>query len=173
MCVMCYIGVNSEIEEIEFDESNPSFSIKKMNSSDFNEETFSAKNIYFIGSGAECGCSCDFGISNIPKYVISEVRAIVKAQRRIPKEYREYFPSKRTIEQVENTINVRKKYAESTKRLYLLICSLCKENDSVEFFGCWTGCEREKPNEMTQINMSSDKLDIDFGDFCYKVIIKR
>ena len=180
MCVMCYIGVTSEIEEIKFDENNPSFSIEKVHSSDFDEDTFSTKSIYFIGSGAECGCSCNFGISSIPENIISDVRAALKEQRKIPKEYRGHFPDisiffsrKRTIEQVEKTINFKKKYAERTDRLYALIYSLCEENDSVEFFGCWTGCEKYKPEETTQINLSTDKLEIDFGDYCYKVIIKR
>jgi len=173
MCVLCYIGVNSEIEEIKFDKNNPSFSIKKMIFSDFNEETFFAKNIYFISSGAECGCSCNFGVSNIPENVISEVRTIVKKQEKISKKYREYFSRKMTIEQVENTINFRKKFAESTERLYSLIYRLCEQNDFVDFFCCWTGCEKDKPDETTQINLNTDKLKIDFRDTTYKLIIKR
>ena len=171
---MCYIGINSEIEEKRFDQSNPAFCIEKMDFSDFNEKTFSSKNIYYIGSSE--GCGCGFGIKEIPENIISEVRTIVKEKGKIPDKYREYFEYEDTSEQVEATIKENKEYVGDTKKNYSLICNLSEKNDFVEFFGCWAGSEKSEPDKIINIELKSDKLEIDFSsiwDLNIKMIIKK
>ena len=174
MCVMCYIGINTEIEEVKFDRNNPAFCIEKMNFSDFNEETFSVQNIYYIGSSE--GCGCGFGTIKIPESIISEVRANVKEQKEISIKCREYFDYEDTIEQIEETIKENKKFVEDTEKLYSLIYDLIERNNTVEFFGCWAGNEGAKPDEITQIKLRFDKFEIDFEQFWnsnVKMIIKK
>jgi len=174
MCVMCYIGLKSEIKEIEFNQDKPAFCIERMQKSDFDAKTFSSPNIYWVGSSA--GCGCGFGVQRIPENIISEVRAFLKNKKKIPDKYRNYFEYEDTIEEVEDTIKENKEFAEDTEKLYSLICEQSENNDIIEFFGCWSGREKEEFDKIKQVKLSAEKLDIDFGEMWnlnVKMIIEK
>ena len=174
MCVMCYIGVNSKLQEIKFNQSNPTFCIEEMDVSCFDKKTFSSSNIYWIGSSA--GCGCGFGTQRIPENVISEVRTLVINKKKIPDKYRNFFEYEDTIEQIEDTIKENKEFAEDTEKLYSLISELSEKNNIVEFFGCWSGSEGKEPDKIKQIVLSAEKFEIDFGEIWnlnVKMIIEK
>jgi hypothetical protein len=174
MCVMCYIGVNSEISEIKFDKNNPAFYIEKMDKSEFDIETFSTDYIYYIGSRE--GCGCGFGTTKIPNEIISEVLSIVKYKKKIPEKYRQYFEFGDSIEQIEDNIKENQEFVEDTQKLYSLIHRICDSNSQVEFFGCWAGSEKKKLDEISQVDLNSTDLIIDFGKIWnsnIKVIYKK
>ena len=174
MCVMCYIGVNSKIQEIEFNQENPAFCIEKVDISDFDEKTFTSSNIYWVGSSA--GCGCGFGMQRIPENIISEVRVLVKNKKKIPEKYRNYFEYEDTIEDVEDTIKESTEFAEDTEKLYSLICELSENNNVVELFGCWSGSEKKEPDKVIQVVLSTEKLEINFSEMWnlnVKMIIEK
>ena len=174
MCVMCYIGVNSKIQEIEFIQEKPAFCIEKVDASSFDEKTFTSSNIYWVGSSA--GCGCGFGMQKIPENIISEVRALVKNKKKIPDKYRNFFEYENTLEDIEDTIRESTEFAEDTEKLYSLIYELSEKNNFVEFFACWSGSEKNEPDKVIQVLLSAEQFEINFSeiwDLNVKMIIEK
>lgn len=172
---MCYIGIDSETREYLFDKDNPAFCIEKMDDlSVFDSDTFTTKNIYYVGSRESCGCG--FGTIKIPNEISSRVLKTVKNGGVISDFDRFYFEFEDSVDEVEETIKENADFAEDTKKLYSLIHELSNDNNLVEFFGCWAGSEKNKIDEIIEINLKADNLTIDFSriwNFNIKLIIKK
>ncbi len=175
MCVMCYIGIDSETREYLFDKDNPAFCVERINDiSVFDKDTFTTKNVYYVGSRESCGCG--FGTIKIPDEISSGVLKTVKKNGVISNSDRLYFEFEDSIEEVEETIKENSNFAEDTEKLYSLLNELSYVNDVVEFFGCWAGSEENKTDKITEINLKTDNLTIDFSsiwNFNIKLIIKK
>ena len=171
MCKMCYIGTNLEIAEKKFDVKNPSFCVELMDKSRFDSETFTTKNVYFIGSREGCGCS--FGTYLIPNNVIIETKQILSKNETIPDRLRGYFQYEDTLEKIEETIAENKENSEDTQQLFSLINELINKDRMIEFFGCWAGDEMIKPDSISNFNSRSGELIIDFNEIYFSNIMIR
>jgi hypothetical protein len=161
MCFTCYIGINSEIDEVKWVKNIQTICIKKIDRSIFHKDTFINKNIYCIGTRESCGCN--FGFIKIPDKIINDVRLYFPNTKQIKKEHTEYFEYEVSLELIENTIKQNAEYSEDTQNLYSIIIEQAKINDIVEFFGCWAGLEDKVPNEITEVDTRDKVINIDFG----------
>jgi len=157
---MCYIGIDTEIPEKKFDKRNLEFCIERVENSEFDATTFTKKNIYYVGTSE--GCGCKFGTLFIPDEIITAIKEKVKKGQAIPDNFRDYFEFEDTLEEIEETIEENKTYAEDTKKLYSLLEQLCGQNSDVEFFGCWAGKEKSKPDIISTTKFKSNDFFIDF-----------
>ncbi|WP_139249760.1 hypothetical protein [Mariniphaga anaerophila] len=151
------------MKEIEFDRNNPEFCVVKVDKSDFDKDTFSTNNIYYIGTRE--GCGCKFGIQEIPSEIINEAKQLINAKKELTDKIRQFFEYESTIDEIDFTVKESKDYSEDTQKLYTLITGLCNKNDKVEFYGCEADHEKKKYDEKLTIDLKEGDLYIDFDKF--------
>ncbi len=168
MCVVCYIASNKKIKEIPFNEKSPAFHIEKAKKVVFHKEVFTLKHMYYIGSHQ--GCGCGFASYEIPNKVIDHARRLAKKGEEFPLDYWEYFQEADTSEDVEEVIAQNQEEWGDTKKLYDLLAEIVADCGKAECLICWSGTEQRVPDDTIEVNLSSEKLAIDFRDAWDKII---
>lgn len=62
MCMISFIGSDTELPMIDWNENKPGFFVQQLEEQDLPiKDKFTRKNVYYLGSHSKCGCGFQYG----------------------------------------------------------------------------------------------------------------
>ncbi|MDR1385477.1 MAG: hypothetical protein LBJ67_16760 [Planctomycetaceae bacterium] len=161
MCLVCYLSTDCEIEDIPFDENNRKFNIARTNE---RFSCFTQKFTYYCGSRTQCGCG--FGYVEITEELLKQteqelLKGSVSSETGMQWWNHNYPPPETLDEFQEMAKEIRDSHTDNNE-LFRCIEATVNTGYFCELMICWNGNENNPIQEKRNIDISLEKILIDF-----------